>query len=535
MVLSDGTSGTWTSFDANNPATAMPMYWAGDDNDITLTASTFSTAQMAALGVASNQSTDDAVLSSDHLAMTSKTFSPSAETVDVVLQHLMAKLYVEVDLGKDDEIPTNPITDLTIGGTELQCVCTPTSFALSAPATSTVDDITPFLSSFTPSDLSATPAVKAVAKYESIIVPQKVDAGKLEVSFQLGNKSYYWASAAEVEFTSNTQYRLSLRINGGKLSLQNLSVEGWDAANPMGEGTLAAEIGVLTIEAGTQVTDAIITKVLKGRTKLKVVGQLSSDVMDVLLASDDITYLDLSDATAADGYSLNSISIPYKSTLASKLQTIILPEGMTSIGQYAFRYCSDLTEVTIPSSVQSIGDYAFYGLTNLAKVEFEENSSLSSIGQMAFLGCSALTEVTIPSSVQSIGESAFYECKSLAKVEFEKPSCLTSIGESVFSDCALTEITIPSGVTSLGSCLFQGCESLTTVTCDGEISSIGDAAFANCLKLSKLYLQNCTSLPSLGAYVFSMVEQTVTVHLNQKLLDTVTAASTTWSGAAFDK
>ena len=281
--------------------------------------------------------------------------------------------------------------------------------------------------------------------------------------------------------------------------------------------------------------DATITKVLKGRTKLKVVGQLSADVMNVLLASDDITYLDLSDVTAADGYSLNDISISSSSTLASKLQTILLPEGMTSIGQYTFRYCSALTEVTIPSSVQSIGNYAFYGLTSLAKVEFEENSSLSSIGEMAFIDCKALTEVTIPSSVQSIGSCAFAHCTSLAKVEFEKPSCLTSIDGAVFAGCnALKEITIPSGVTSLGQ-LFATCESLATVTCDGAIESIVDMAFASCLKLQHLYLKNCTALPSFGTNVFLGVQQTVTVHLNQKLLDTVTAASTTWSGATFDE
>ncbi len=96
------------------------------------------------------------------------------------------------------------------------------------------------------------------------------------------------------------------------------------------------------------------------------------------------------------------------------ITAVSLPEGLTSIGDWAFAFCSALTAVTIPDSVTNIGNYAFYGCSSLTGVTIPD--SVTSIGGYAFRGCSTLTAVTIPDSVTSIGNYAFYGCSALTSV-----------------------------------------------------------------------------------------------------------------------
>ena len=141
--------------------------------------------------------------------------------------------------------------------------------------------------------------------------------------------------------------------------------------------------------------------------------------------------------------------------------TVILQDGLTSIGSFAFSGCSSLTSIKIPSSVTSIGYHAFYDCSGLTSIEIP--SSVTSIGSSAFSGCSSLTSIEIPSSVTSIGDSVFRDCSSLTSIEI--PSSVTSIGYGAFYNCSsLTSIEIPSSVTSIGSNAFADCSSLTKIT-----------------------------------------------------------------------
>jgi hypothetical protein len=138
---------------------------------------------------------------------------------------------------------------------------------------------------------------------------------------------------------------------------------------------------------------------------------------------------------------------------------LVIPDGVTSIGAYAFRGYTKLTSVEIPDSVTSIGDYAFYGCTGLTSMEIP--NSVTSIGANAFYGCTGLTSVTIGNGVTSIGDYAFYGCTGLTSVSLG--SNVTSIGNSAFYNCSsLTSVTIPSNVTSIGQYAFKGCSSLTS-------------------------------------------------------------------------
>ncbi len=148
-----------------------------------------------------------------------------------------------------------------------------------------------------------------------------------------------------------------------------------------------------------------------------------------------------------------------------EVKDLVIPEGVTSIGGYAFSDCTSLTSITIPSSVTSIGNKAFSGCTSLTSISIP--SSIISIGFDAFSGCTSLTSITIPSSVTTIEGFAFSGCTSLTSITI--PSSVTSIGAWVFSDCtSLTSITIPSSVTSIGNKAFSGCTELTDMYCYAE-------------------------------------------------------------------
>ena len=95
---------------------------------------------------------------------------------------------------------------------------------------------------------------------------------------------------------------------------------------------------------------------------------------------------------------------PYR----KEIQTVIIEEGVTSIGRRAFFYCMNMTSVTIPKSNTSIGEEAFAFCRGLTSLTIP--NGVTSIGDMAFYECSGLTLVTIPSSVTVIGSSAFENC-----------------------------------------------------------------------------------------------------------------------------
>ena len=148
----------------------------------------------------------------------------------------------------------------------------------------------------------------------------------------------------------------------------------------------------------------------------------------------------------------------------SLVKTVIIKNGVTSIGDYAFHNSRYLTSVTIPASVTSIGNHAFHNCPSLTSVTIP--ASVTSIGISVFNGCESLTSVTIPNGVTSIGGWMFYGCSSLTRVTI--PNSVTSIGNSVFEDCtSLTSVTIPNSVTSIGYSAFSGCSALTDVYYDG--------------------------------------------------------------------
>ena len=204
--------------------------------------------------------------------------------------------------------------------------------------------------------------------------------------------------------------------------------------------------------------------------------------------------------------SLTSITIPDSVTsigycafnTCSKLTSITIPDSVTSIGNYAFKGCSNLSNITLSNNITSIGISVFEGCSNLSNITLSNN--ITSIGDFAFADCSSLTNITIPDSVISIGDFAFAWCSNLSSITLSNN--ITSIGNDAFADCSsLTSITIPESVTSIGNYAFSGCSSLTSITIPDNVTSIGECAFSYCTSLTNITIPN--SVTSIGNKAFS--------------------------------
>ena len=192
----------------------------------------------------------------------------------------------------------------------------------------------------------------------------------------------------------------------------------------------------------------------------------------------------------------------------SSLTSVTIPEDVTSIGDGAFNNCTGLTSVTIPDGVTNIGNGAFQYCRNLTSVTIPEG--VTSIEYCAFEGCSDLTSATIPESVTSIGESAFQDCSSLKSVTI--PESVTSIGYSAFKGCSsLTSVTIPESVTSIREMAFSYCRSLTSVTIPESVTSIEELAFSYS-GLTSITIPECVT--SIGNDAFSYCKELTTVTIS---------------------
>ena len=194
----------------------------------------------------------------------------------------------------------------------------------------------------------------------------------------------------------------------------------------------------------------------------------------------------------------------------TSLTNVTIGNNVTSIGSFAFEKCTSLTNVTIPNSVTSIGSEAFYntayyndesnwnnGVLYISDCLIDTNDDFDSttdyiikdgtkiIANHVFSNYSKLKSIIIPDSVTTIGDYAFYECTNLTNATIGNG--VTSIGERAFLYCtSLASVTIGNSVTSIGDYAFKNCTSLTSVSIPNSVTSIGDSAFDGCTSLTSV-------------------------------------------------
>ena len=208
-------------------------------------------------------------------------------------------------------------------------------------------------------------------------------------------------------------------------------------------------------------------------------GVLKSSSMNLYLVDND-GHLDLSEyegkIKTIEAGAFSKVEIE---SGINPLQSIVLPKGITTIGDDAFSYNTSLTSIKIPNTVTSIGKRAFQGCTNLTSIEIPD--TVTYIGDYCFSGCNRLQKIKLSKKIQTINQRLLQGCSSLTEIEI--PEGVKSIGYAAFSSCnKLTTITLPASLTSFNGTALAGLSRLTEVkVADGNNSF----KFENGMLLSK--------------------------------------------------
>lgn len=213
------------------------LLWAGD-SAVSVTAATFSLDGAQTLEVKTNQSTNDAVIQSDHLYYTNSTVTPSKDGINVNFSHIMSKVVLTITLGDEFNKISNPITNVKFKGTVARNsydFTAETPWGTIAEGTEATD-ITPFFRSYKAIDTEEG-ITNAKAEYEVILVPQTVATGGFAVQFNVGDRIFNWTSASEngVNLESGHKYILELTAGKDKVSSASFSVSNWGTGNDNGK------------------------------------------------------------------------------------------------------------------------------------------------------------------------------------------------------------------------------------------------------------------------------------------------------------
>lgn len=273
---------------------------------------------------------------------------------------------------------------------------------------------------------------------------------------------------------------------------------------------------------------------------LLIAGSASAAPATAAVAG-DLAYTDLGSAIRIDGCATATcpaaITIP--ATLSGKPVTTLqvaafynkttltsvaftTPSNLTSISDTAFRN-TRLTSIAIPQGVTSVGDEAFLDVTTLTSASLP--ASLTSIGQTAFKS-TGLTAVTIPATLTTVGASAFAHTSGLRTVTFAEPSSLTALPSRAFEGSGITTIAVPDSVTAIGDYAFTVCPDLTAAILGRGTATIGTGAFMSSPSLTSVTFPADGSLTSIGGSAFY-----ATGLVSLRIPDSVTSMGT-WAFAS---
>lgn len=217
----------------------------------------------------------------------------------------------------------------------------------------------------------------------------------------------------------------------------------------------------------------------------------------------------------------SDLSAPWDAHSAS-IVSVIIEDGVTSIGDYAFADCTSLTEITIPDSVASIDSTAFADCTSLTSIDLPDG--ITAISNYTFSGCTSLTSIDIPDSVNSIGISAFEDCSALEKITFLSQT-MPTIGSGAFDGVTpiivcyedseveawaaaqgyaveyigLSTLILPASLTVIEAEAFEGLN-VERIVIPASVSTIGSRAFADCAKLTRAVFEGSSVIIESDAF-----------------------------------
>ena len=292
----------------------------------------------------------------------------------------------------------------------------------------------------------------------------------------------------------------------------------------------------------------------RGKTVVaNVIAEVSTDAL--------FTYVVQNGKAIITGYLGNSDTVVFPKTIKGyevtalgngsaisgmdNVTTIVISDGITQIGNSAFKNCSSLAgSIVLPNSVTSIGNSAFYGCSGITNLVVSEN--VGAISANAFYGCSGLTSITMPVSAYPAASTTFSGCTNISSVTLTKGTGagynytsttsqytpwylsrtnsngitvtiedgVTSIGNNTFNTCSgLTgELVIPDSVLTIGVAAFASCSKLTSVTIGNGVTSIGNSAFSGCSGLTgELVIPD--NVETINAYAFSGCNKLTSVNI----------------------
>ena len=334
--------------------------------------------------------------------------------------------------------------------------------------------------------------------FRAIVVPQTLSAGMAMFSLTVDGIPYTFryrvdGATADFEYLSGKLHKFSIEVSkksqsGLEFKLLGNSITAWETDNTSHDAS-AREYIIIDVpeakanesalklaiaEAGYDYTDI---------KNMKVTGYINN--LDFVFMRDQMTKLqslNLKDITiSANGSSYSANEIPYNAFQDKKtLVRFVFPDNITKIGGRAFLQSSLTGSLIIPNGVTEIGDFAFRLCSGLnGTLILPEN--LKIIGQSAFESCSNMTgTLDIPDSVTSIGKSAFSKCSGFTG-NLNLPENLETLGEWVFQYCNgfSGSLTIPNKITNIPQYSFSSCEFNGQLTLPSTLVSIENNAFYN--------------------------------------------------------
>ena len=451
--------------------------------------------------------------------------SATLSSIDLVLEHSMAQLCVNLLPG--DGITAEQLQKATVHLKQAKAY-----FTMNTDGEPVIHNHDGEAS--TPTDVRLLKNGNTSSAYYALMLPgQTFAANRLMISIHIGNDIYKYLPTNDITTQANTCHELKLKVNKAGVSALSVTSTGWQSPTLVEATQTGNFVTVENETAGSLLAEGSALK-----TALASAGQSNPIRVVIMGKINDQDLVDLEKQMEADGYYVKYFKVSHLYITASgataipegfcspgkntntTLQEVILPEGITSIGQKAFIGCQKLTSIQLPETVKEIGNQAFSqcniltkinipeGVTKIGESTFSMCTSLTSIqlpegltevGRIAFANCSSLKEISIPKEVTKIEAGTFQGCTSLTSIQL--PEGLTEIGSNAFYSCnSLTTINIPKGVTKIGVSTFEFCTSLPSIQLPETVTEIGGSAFNYCSSLKEINIPKVTSI---GNYAFA--------------------------------